>query len=178
MQIRTHAQKYFQKLAKKKAQEGQGGNDASLKSVAAKKKGGRREAGRGSAGSGKQNSPTLSLLLPQPADRAKAKPARESPTSVADLSFHFPKLGANGSYPESASNLFSGDLAVEPDVPLTNWLNDVNVKQDSDSSDCCSFLTPAQPTIYADTNAKTWDDPWDFDPSAFATGSLLVGDTL
>ena len=113
--------------------------------------------------------------------KTSAHGARESPTSVADLNFHFTKHSGSsgGTYPDSASNLFSGDLASEPDVPLTNWLNDVNdvMKNDSDSSDCCSFLAPGEQMIYADTNADQWDDPWDFDPAAFVTGSLLVGDT-
>lgn len=183
VQIRTHAQKYFQKLAKKKAQESgrAGGGHAVLKSVATKKKGSRRKSSRDSHKSG--NGQLLSLLLPSGSSSRKtsAHGARESPTSVADLNFHFTKHSGSsgGTYPDSASNLFSGDLASEPDVPLTNWLNDVNdvMKNDSDSSDCCSFLAPGEQMIYADTNADQWDDPWDFDPAAFVTGSLLVGDT-
>lgn len=180
VQIRTHAQKYFQKLAKKKLLESGGrsaASSAALKSVAAKKKGSRRKSSsRSSASSSSKPSPLLSLLLPT--GGARVKPAQESPTSVTDLNFHFPKLGPQtGTYPDSASNLFSCDLPESPDVPLTNWLDDVSVRNDSDSSDCCTFLELGQKTIYADTSADKWDDPWDFDPDAFVTGSLL-GDSL
>jgi len=182
VQIRTHAQKYFQKLAKKRNQEMKHADSAntgrSASSSSKPKKSSRRSSKAVAKASASTSSPApvkveavkkptsgipfkvslnLSLQLPSE-DSAKLSSYREnSPTSVADL-------GALQFMPNCS---FSSDMSLigdMHDLPLSNWLNDV--KADSDTSDACSLGSAVHDTIYVDTRygLESSLEPYNFDP--------------
>lgn len=154
VQIRTHAQKYFQKLAKKRNQALNGGISNSKKN---KKKKDKTKKGKNSLTSTSKKkqitkegseipfkvSLSLSLQLPE-FDGSKDTAREASPTSVADF----------GNLELANESSFGNDstLQVEEEEPLTNWLNDVQFDAVSDSSDSCTS-TPldTSDTIYVDT---------------------------
>lgn len=184
VQIRTHAQKYFQKLAKKRNQEMKHADSASTgrstSSSSKPKKSSRRSSKAHSAKANNSTSspsaakveqavkkPTsgipfkvslnLSLQLPSE-DSAKSSSYREnSPTSVADLAAL--QFMPNCSFSSDMSLI--GDIQ---DLPLSNWLNDV--KADSDTSDTCSLGSGVHDTIYIDTRygLESSLEPYNFDP--------------
>jgi len=155
VQIRTHAQKYFQKLAKKRNQALNGGISNSKKNKKKKEKGTKK--GKNSLTSTSKKKPitkegseipfkvslSLSLQLPE-FDGSKDTAREASPTSVADF----------GNLELANESSFGNDstLQVEEEEPLTNWLNDVQFDAVSDSSDSCTS-TPldTSDTIYVDT---------------------------
>jgi len=181
VQIRTHAQKYFQKLAKKRNQEmkhaDSGTTGRSTSSSSKPKKSSRRSSkavSKASASSSPDpvkveavkrptsNIPfkvSLNLSLQLPSEDSKLSSYREnSPTSVADL-------GALQFMPNCS---FSSDMSLIGDIhdlPLSNWLNDV--KADSDTSDACSLGSAGgHDTIYVDTRygLESSLEPYNFDP--------------
>jgi len=180
VQIRTHAQKYFQKLAKKRNQEmkhaDSGTTGRSTSSSSKPKKSSRRSSkavSKASASSSPDpvkveavkrptsNIPfkvSLNLSLQLPSEDSKMSSYREnSPTSVADL-------GALQFMPNCS---FSSDMSLIGDIqdlPLSNWLNDV--KDDSDTSDACSLGSAVHDTIYVDTRygLESSLEPYNFDP--------------
>ena len=164
VQIRTHAQKYFQKLAKKRNQALNGGISNSKKSkkkdkasTSSKRNGkninisttGRKNKKVGEKGGEIPFKVSLNLCLQLPEFDGSKDTAREaSPTSVADfgnLELNNESFGAN----ESALQVVVGG---DDEEPLTNWLNDVQFDAVSDSSDSCTS-TPldTSDTIYVDT---------------------------
>lgn len=187
VQIRTHAQKYFQKLAKKRNQEMKHADTATASSGRSStnskpKKSSRRSqkanAARVSSSTTVPTSPpattkkatsgipfkvslNLSLQLPSE-ESAKMSSYREnSPTSVADLgSLQFMPNCSFGSDSGLCSSLM-GDME---ELPLSNWLNDV--KMDSDTSDTCSLGSAGHDTIYVDTRygLEASLEPYNFDP--------------
>jgi SHAQKYF class myb-like DNA-binding protein len=193
VQIRTHAQKYFQKLAKAEARVRAGYPPEPRRVPKPKKKkkpptprkrkmsaAARRRAAKQSAAfeASLQRQGSLSLLMPSGQDVDSSisverwgKPAPRSdssPTSVADLNFHFSSAGGGGRSGAAVSaNLFNsrdfgaGDVGVG-DVPLANWLNDVgaacphSLRSDSEreSDGGASEFEKEGTTIYACTSAS------------------------
>jgi SHAQKYF class myb-like DNA-binding protein len=155
VQIRTHAQKYFQKLAKKRNQALNGGISNSKKNKKNKKNKSDKKVKNTAVSTSNKKYTTkdgteipfkvsLNLCLQLPEFDGSKDTAREaSPTSVAD----FGNLELNN---ESFGN--DSTLQVEEEEPLTNWLNDVQFDAVSDSSDSCtSSPLDTSDTIYVDT---------------------------
>lgn len=170
VQIRTHAQKYFQRIAKKRGMKNSDRASSSGTRASSTKKKSRRSAKtrsratrsavarkESSRSSPKKPVPTTaasfkSLTLTLPPEQLKESYREKSPTSVTDLA-DFPLEAAYMCSPDNFHTVaFLGD---DDQLPLSNWLNDVK-KSDSDSdssSDSCSLGSGGQgeDTIYVDT---------------------------
>jgi len=181
VQIRTHAQKYFQKLAKKRSQEMKHADSATVASPSKKKSSRRsKSSSRNSSSSSSSSSAasaSSSSSSPSPSSSAvQLKPTSSIPFKVSlNVSLQLPSEDGKADYPRENSptsvhdlgslgfmpgapfgpelNLLDTSLTCEDQlaVPLSNWLNDV--KTDSDSSDSCSLGSTGlgNDTIYVDT---------------------------
>lgn len=181
VQIRTHAQKYFQKLAKKNNQNLQEingrfkkkskvqkaspkkGQTAKRKKIATPAKlktaasvrvpADEKVAEKKRKSSSFKTSMNLSLQLPN-FDGSKETGRENSPTSIADLESIELNDSFNGSF-ISSSFLHGVDSAPE-EPALSNWLNDVDEDSEGTSDSCSSSLGDGSPldtssTIYVDT---------------------------
>jgi len=216
VQIRTHAQKYFQKLAKSENQGMRTTTKTSIAStsgsgksmrVSPKKKSGKRkkkkvlerenaavslrETGEEEKKGLKRKSPsfkTSSLTLELPIfDGSKDTLRENSPTSVVELDSHLDlndSFGMGKADPSFISSSFLQGVEQNASEPaLSNWLNDVEDEDTSDSS--VSSLASSSPldtsaTIYVDTRCGLEAvmsnlESYDFGDGIFSVPNRIAG---